>query len=41
MHFADDYTIMERIKIEADKNPSFKKVKIISKRGEVFNLIID
>lgn len=38
MHFGDDYSIMDRIKNETDKNASFKKVNTISKRGEVFNL---
>ena len=38
MHFGDDYTIMERINTMAGKNPSFKKVKTISKRGESFTI---
>lgn len=38
MHFWDDYSIMDRIKIEAQKKPSLKKVRLISKRGEVFDV---
>lgn len=38
MHFENNYSIMDRIKIEANKNPALKKVKTISKRGECFNL---
>jgi L-ascorbate metabolism protein UlaG (beta-lactamase superfamily) len=40
MHFWDDYSIMDRIKSQAQKKPGLKKVRHISKRGEVFNVPI-
>lgn len=40
MHFLDDYTIMDRIKKEAQNKPDLNKVKLISKRGELFNVPI-
>ncbi len=36
MHFWDDYTIMDRIKKEAQNKPDLNKVRLISKRGEAF-----
>lgn len=38
MHFWDDYSIMERIKREAQKKPGLKKVRLISGRGETFEI---
>lgn len=40
MHFGDDYTIMERIKNEANKNSALKNINTISKRGECFTIIL-
>lgn len=36
MHFWNDFSIMERIKIEAQKKPALNMVRLISGRGEVF-----
>jgi len=40
MHFWNDFSIMDRIKREAQKKPGLSKVRLISKRGEVFNVPI-
>ena len=40
MHFENDYSIMDRINDEANKDSTFKKVNTISKRGECFTIIL-
>jgi L-ascorbate metabolism protein UlaG (beta-lactamase superfamily) len=40
MHFWNDFFIMDRIKNEVQKKPDLSKVRLISKRGEVFNVPI-
>jgi len=38
MHFWDDFSIMERIKAEAQKKPGLNKVRLISRYGETFQV---
>jgi len=38
MHFWDDYSIMDRIKTEAQHNPLFRKINTISSRGQHWTL---
>ncbi len=40
MHFGDDYSIMNRIVAESDKNLALNKIIAISERGQYFSLTI-